>query len=137
MNAKEIYAGSLLLSESAMNLSFIRHNLIASNISNMDTPNYKAFDMIVSDEINKKIQAESAMETQRTHPDHFRGGGGQADEVNIRPLPPPEFSLRGDGNTVDIDRAMTSLAENTLLYNTAAQIIMKEFALLNTAIEGK
>jgi flagellar basal-body rod protein FlgB len=48
----------------------------------------------------------------------------------------PQFGLRGDGNTVDIDRSMADLAENNLLYNAAAQIIQQKFQALKSAILG-
>ena len=48
----------------------------------------------------------------------------------------PEFSVRGDGNTVDLDRTMGKLAENTLLYKTAAQLISRKFSGLKSAIRG-
>jgi flagellar basal-body rod protein FlgB len=58
------------------------------------------------------------------------------DKVKLRTAKPPELSLRGDGNTVDIDRTMGQLAENTLLYKTAVQLISKKFNGLKNVIRG-
>ena len=41
---------------------------------------------------------------------------------------------RLDGNTVDLDKEMTKLAENSLYYNVTAQIVSKKMRLLRTAI---
>jgi flagellar basal-body rod protein FlgB len=47
-----------------------------------------------------------------------------------------ELSLRGDGNTVDIDKQMGNMAENTLMYKAAAQMIHSKFQGLKSAIQG-
>ena len=56
--------------------------------------------------------------------------------MKLKAVKPPALSLRGDGNTVDIDRTMGKLAENTLLYNAAAQLISKKFKGLKNVIKG-
>jgi flagellar basal body rod protein FlgB len=58
------------------------------------------------------------------------------DNVKLKAADPPEFSLRGDGNTVNVDRTMGKLAENTILYKTAAQLISKKLTGLKNAIKG-
>jgi len=72
----------------------------------------------------------------RTHADHLPGRTPSSDQVRFKSAKAPDFSLRGDGNTVDIDRTMGNLAENTLLYNTAIQLIAKKFSGLKNAITG-
>jgi flagellar basal-body rod protein FlgB len=56
--------------------------------------------------------------------------------VKLKEMTPPAYSLRGDGNTVDIDRTMGKLAENTLMYRTTAQLISKKFKGLKNVING-
>ncbi|MCR4398803.1 MAG: flagellar biosynthesis protein FlgB, partial [Firmicutes bacterium] len=47
-------------------------------------------------------------------------------------------SQRNDRNNVDIDREMTLLAENTLLYNALARQLSQKISLLRTVItEGR
>jgi flagellar basal-body rod protein FlgB len=59
-----------------------------------------------------------------------------ADRVTLRPAAVPAFSLRADGNTVDIDRAMGDLAENTLKYKTSAQLLSAKLKSLRNVIQG-
>ncbi len=47
MESQGIYKGTLQLLERAMDLRSTKHNVVMSNIANMDTPNYKAFDVII------------------------------------------------------------------------------------------
>jgi flagellar basal-body rod protein FlgB len=46
------------------------------------------------------------------------------------------LSLRADGNTVDIDETMGKMAENTIKFKTAAQLISRKFRGLKNAIQG-
>ena len=41
---------------------------------------------------------------------------------------------RLDGNTVDLDKEMAKLSENSLYYNTAVQILSKKLGLIRTAV---
>jgi flagellar basal-body rod protein FlgB len=56
--------------------------------------------------------------------------------VKLKTAKAPDFSLRGDGNTVDIDRTMGDLSKNTLLYNAATQLISDKFKGLKNAMKG-
>jgi flagellar basal-body rod protein FlgB len=59
-----------------------------------------------------------------------------ADRVTFKNSPTPELSLRADGNTVDLDRAMGELSENTIKYKTSAQLISMKLNGLKNAIMG-
>ena len=60
----------------------------------------------------------------------------EADRVTLKNAPAPELSLRADGNTVDLDRAMGELSENTIKYKTSAQLIAMKLKSLKNAILG-
>jgi flagellar basal-body rod protein FlgB len=102
----------------------------------MDTPNFKAFDLVIEEALKKPPGASGHIKLRRTHADHLPRETQSMDTVKLKPLEAPEFSLRGDGNTVDLDKTMGDLAENTLLFETAAQIISKKFMGLKNVIKG-
>jgi flagellar basal-body rod protein FlgB len=62
--------------------------------------------------------------------------GSKADGVSVQIDDTQGLSLRGDGNTVDIDKQMGNMAENTLMYKAAAQMIYRKFQGLKSAIQG-
>ena len=89
----------------------LRHKAIASNISNVDTPGYKASD------ISFREQLEDFMKKQKLG----------SEPVS---LSPPKLVLnvdlsshqpRIDGNTVNIDQELSKLSQNTILHNTYLQ----------------
>lgn len=82
------------LNERALALRAYRHQLLASNIANADTPHYKAVDINVE-------EALRAGHTPSTVPLLYRT--------------PAQPSL--DGNTVEMDDERAKFAENTLMYH--------------------
>jgi len=134
--ADGIFNKTFSLLERSLNLRSLNLRVLASNIANMDTPNYKAFEINLAEEMARNQRSGANLPFVRTHANHLPGAPQSADSIQLQAARPPEFSLRGDGNTVDIDRTMGKLAENTLLYNAATQLISRKFKGLKSAIKG-
>ena len=136
MPTNGLFRDTISLLERSLNLRSLQHRVLASNIANMDTPNYKAVELAVAEEMSKKQGSASGIQLVQTQHGHLPLKHNPSDRIKLKTARPPEFSLRGDGNTVDLDRTMGRLAENTLLYKTAAQIISQKFSGLKKAIRG-
>ena len=137
MDIKTLFDGTIQLAEKAMDMRSRRHEVVLSNIANADTPNYKAFDLLVDEALAGGASKNSHIRMARTDPAHI--GGNDVIEstpksavVNIS----PQVSLRGDGNTVDMDREMSVLADNQLHYKATAQILSRKFARMRSIIQG-
>lgn len=136
MESQGLFNQTFSVLEKSMNLRSQKHNLLVSNIANMDTPNYKAFDIMVEEEMGK-TSGEAKLPMIRTQPAHIPlAGMAGPDAPEIRPVEKSRYDFHADGNTVDIDRTMFNLSENGLLYNASAQMISKKFQLLANAING-
>jgi len=131
-----IFDNTFSLLERSLDLRSLNHRVLASNIANMDTPNYKAFELVVAEEMQRDPESGAKIPFVRTHINHLPGKTEPSNQVRLKTARAPDFSLRGDGNTVDIERTMGKLAENTLLYNSAVQLIAKKFSGLRIAIKG-
>lgn len=136
MPTNGIFSDTISLLERSLNLRSLQHRVLASNIANMDTPNYKAVEISVAEEMSRNQDSVPGIQLVRTQTGHLPLKHNPADSVNLKVAKPPQFSLRGDGNTVDLDRTMGRLAENTLLYKTVAQLISQKFSGLKKAIRG-
>jgi len=138
METKGIFDGTIDLAEKALNMRARRHELLLSNIANADTPNYKAFDMLVDEALAKEApQKNGQVPLVRTDPGHLPAGGPS--EQALRPQAvhlSPQVTLRGDGNTVDMDREMSALTSNQLHYKASTQILAKKFARLRSIIQA-
>ena len=131
-----IFNNTFSLLERSLDLRSLNQRVLASNIANMDTPNYKAFELVVAEEMKRETESGAKIPFVRTHTNHLAGKTEPSNQVRFKTAKAPDFSLRGDGNTVDIERTMGNLAENTLLYNSAVQLINKKFSILKNAING-
>ena len=71
-----------------------------------------------------------------TNAGHFSEGVQDGGGIRTRFVEHEKLINKGDQNTVDLDRSMSNLAENNLLYNALAQTISEKFRMLKEAIRG-
>jgi len=131
-----LFEGAISALHKALNIGALQHKVLTSNIANLDTPNYKAFEVVMEDELKKNGGAGQAIKLIRTQPQHLAGRHPLSTQAKIKATDPPPFNLRADGNTVDLEKTMGKLAENTILYRAAAQMIKKKFQGLLNSIQG-
>lgn len=115
---KPIDISSQILAKS-MSLRLQRHAVIAGNIANADTPGYRPSQLSFEQELQGSVQKGRAQDVQK-----ITGRVEVADDG----LP------RLDGNTVNLDRQMSSLAENSIIYNATAEFLARKVKMLRHVI---
>ena len=100
-----------------------RHEILASNVANVETPGYRARDLEFKDALASAFEAGGDDETAPTISE-------------ARLIDRPSGSTRPDGNTVDIDMEMARLAYNRSSYTTYAEILARRLGGLRRAIDG-
>jgi flagellar basal-body rod protein FlgB len=110
----------------ALMLRSKRAEVLASNLANVDTPNYKAKDLDFQVALD---QATSTLRVglQGPHAAHFSAANGSLGSAELRYRIPHQPSL--DGNTVDAQIEKGKFAENAVRYSASLQF-------LNTRIAG-
>ena len=136
MENHPLFDRTVSLLSRVLDLRARNHKVIVSNIANADTPDYKAFRMHVDEALQQQPGAGGTLRMQTTCRSHLPAGRRDTIEARITKESTAPHSLRGDGNTVDPDRSMSRMAENSLLYNTAAQILNKKLQGLKAVIQG-
>ena len=136
MPTQSLFDGTIATLQKSLNVGSLRHKVLTSNIANIDTPNYKAFEVVMEDVRKHNSRLKGPIELVRTQPRHLSGRYSASNPIKIKTVDSSGNNFRADGNTVDLDRTMGKLAENTLLYRTAAQIIRMKFQGLKNAIQG-
>ncbi len=116
-----------------LNMRLIKHNLTASNIANAETPGYHAKKIDFEDALARALDIDDIRSMSTSDPEHFSVGGKRS---NVRPdiYDNPDGEVHNDGNTVDLEKEMSNLAENTIMYKAAMQLINKKMAALKYAI---
>lgn len=119
------------------NMRLLRQNITASNIANAETPGYKAQRVDFEEALSRALDHEGLGRQHVSDKDHFLIGQGAIGRVRADVYDNPEINLTNDGNTVDLEREMATLSENTILYRAALQLINKKLgALKYAATEG-
>jgi flagellar basal-body rod protein FlgB len=122
------------------NLRTYRQEVLASNIANADTPNYKARDIDFKAALEAATSGRSAFGMARTSARHLNGQAGQ-DFANApagaQLLYRTEYQANVDGNTVNMDVERGAFAENAVQLESALTFLREEFRRLQTAIQGQ
>ncbi|MFN4325842.1 MAG: flagellar basal body rod protein FlgB [Azonexus sp.] len=125
---------SLSVFRQALNLRIQRHQVLASNIANADTPHYKARDFNFETAMQHALagrQNGGEVTMARTQAGHLAGTGGSG---QARLLYRGETQSAVDGNTVDMDVERTQIAENAMQYQILTQLISDEFKGIRSAL---
>jgi flagellar basal-body rod protein FlgB len=109
-----------------------RLELLADNVANADTPNYKARDLDFRAAM-AGVARDGDLPLASTAGRHI---GGAADGGRATPLyrVPDQPSL--DGNTVDPQRENAAFAETAVRYQTSLTFLQARLASLRNAITG-
>jgi flagellar basal-body rod protein FlgB len=123
--------------QTALSLRAARQELLASNIANADTPNYKAKDIDFASALQGAMAGRSgSLSMATTSPRHIEGaaagGGLLAGQVKYRNVIQPS----ADGNTVDMDVERAQFADNALRYEASVKFVGDEFKDVLTALQG-
>lgn len=116
----------------AMNMRTQRHQVLASNIANADTPNYKARDFSFESAMQNALAGrDGGIALTRTAGGHIAGGSsGASAAIQFR----KETQSAVDGNTVDMDVERSQIAENALQYQIVAQLISEKIKGMRNAL---
>ena len=115
---------SATLLEKMLDVSSVKHKVIANNIANVNTPGYKKMDVSFADQLEKALNESSVNKFDALQP-----------KIVISKEDTSE-TVRNDGNNVDMDKEVSSLVKNTLSYNIYTQLLAKKFEGIKSAIES-
>jgi len=102
-------AGSL---ERYLDLLSTRQKLVASNIANIDTPGYRTKDIDFEFEFQSQLQGAPP-----------------------RVMEPTGLQINNDGNNVNLDRESRLLAENSMRFTVAENLLKTQLRMTRMAIE--
>lgn len=109
--------------QTALSLRSARQELLASNIANADTPNYKAKDIDFASALQGAMSGSTAkLPLTTTSVSHFSNGTGEnvmGAPVMYRTVLQPS----ADGNTVDMDVERAQFADNALRYEASVTFV--------------
>ena len=118
--------------DKAADAAWTRNEVLANNIANVDTPNYKREDVSFQAELQQALRDSRYVSLD----DKVHAANGRLSHVQPRFYKDHAgYSYRLDGNNVDIDTENVEMASNQLLYNGIVQSINDEFKNFKTVIK--
>ena len=105
-----------------LNVAALRHNVIAQNIANVNTPGYQTLEVSFEDALEQAGATGSDQPGASSAPQVILGTGGVE---------------RADGNNVDVDLEISRLQKNTLYFKVYTQVLAMQLAQFRSAISGR
>ena len=121
-----IYAReSYVALKKTLDAAVLRHQAIASNLANIETPNYKRIDISPDFEarLQKAVTSGDVSNIFRVRPQIEVDGTAVADALN--------------GNTVKMEDELLHLQRNTLTHTFALQVLGRSLNKIKSAITGR
>ncbi|MBX3743674.1 MAG: flagellar basal body rod protein FlgB [Verrucomicrobiae bacterium] len=116
---------NLVAAKRLMDVTVLRHEAIATNLANVETPGYRRMDVgpAFEQQLQKAVAARDV-----------------ASMKSIRPqlaVDATAVSRRRDGNTVDLESEMVRLNRNSIEYGVEAHFITSALLKMRHAITGR
>ena len=99
----------------------MRQSAISQNIANINTPGYKAQEVLFEDQLAKELERQQPSALGKSEP--------QFSSVQ-------NLKIRNDGNNVDLDREVGQMGKNALMTQTYLRMIGAEVQMMRDAMEG-
>ena len=114
-----------LAAKKMLDANVLRHEAIASNLANVETPNYKRLDVAPSFEsqLNQAVSSRDGSQISSLQPQ-------LAVDSTVN-------SGRSDGNTVQLESEMLRLNQNMVEHSLETRLISNALLKMRSAISGK
>lgn len=120
-----------------MDVSLLRRSVIADNIANSDTPNYKRNVLNFEAELGRALDSEKVkkLPAYLTHERHIPFDRVQ-DYREVKPRQVLDYltTAKNNGNNVDIEEESMAALQNQLAYDLMTRAVSNQFAQVNLVL---
>lgn len=117
-----IFDDNHMLMKKMLDIYAERHDVVANNIANVNTPGFKRSDLDFQSELNEAISENDDSE-------QLASLEGEVVKTNITPV-------RRDGNNVDLNKELAIMSENSILYKAYTQFLKSRLNKMREAMRG-
>ena len=134
------FARTIDLLHRAMDASSVRRQVIANNITNVDTRDFKRTIVNFESELKRALDSENkrpALELNMTHENHIPNFKERDyRDVQIRRVLDYASTYNNNGNNVDPEQEFMLATQNQMSYTLFAQAAAFEFSQINQVLRG-
>jgi len=120
----------------SLDAASLRQATIASNLANVETPNYQRKEVVFESQLRKALESEKITGVI-TNPKHIQIGRNDLKNVQPKAIVDQSRTKASGVNNVDVDQEMSSLAKNQLYYAFSAKLISIQFNRIKEAINER
>jgi len=134
------FGKTIAILQKGMDVSSLRRNVIANNIANADTPNFKRSTVNFEAQLKRALDAEktagTGLQPAITDPRHMA-----FDEPpqwqSVMPVRQLDYltASKNNGNNVDLEEELMSAQQNQMMYSLMAQAAANEFNQLGIVLK--
>jgi flagellar basal-body rod protein FlgB len=127
---------ALRFNQTALTLRAARQELIASNIANADTPNFKAKDIDFASALKGALAGTAPQLAMATTAAAHLVSDGEKSVMGAPVQYRKALQPSADGNTVDMDVELAQFADNALRYEASVKFVSDDIKQILSAIQG-
>lgn len=116
------------VTQRALDYHVERHNVLASNVANVDTPGFRPLELVRHEGGSTAFQ----LAMRRTHAAHL-GVGDETHPFRLESAEEGVVAPGNDGNAVSLEREMAKLGANELRFDGAVRMVRSQLGLLRYA----
>jgi len=121
--------------EQVLNFTQARHNVIAGNIANIDTPGYRARDLSPA---QFQAQLKDAVAASRSQAADPLAEAGEAGDNPFSAVADTAHTLvYHDDSNIDLEHEALELSKNQMQFNLALSLLTSQFHSLQAAISER
>ena len=120
----------------SLDAASLRQTTIASNLANVETPNYQRKEVVFESELQKALDSKE-IPGMVTNPKHIEIGKRDIQNVQPKVIVDKTRTKVSGVNNVDVDQEMSGLAKNQLYYAFSAKLVSIQFNRIKEAINER
>ena len=124
----------LSMLRSRMQWGQARQEVLAENVANADTPNYRARDIAAPD-FSRELSLVSSVGLERTDPNHIAGPAGGGGDSPFATDASARYEIRPRGNSVSHEDEMMKVGSNQMDYEAVTSMYTHSLGLIRIAID--
>lgn len=109
----------LNLIEQGIRAESMRQKAIASNVANLETPDYRRMDVQFSELLAKAMETGEEIDLDKVEPELYQ---------------PENTPVKANGNDVSLEAEVGQMVKNSLRHQTYIRILQKKYAQIDMAI---
>ena len=111
-----------------------QQKVISTNIANIDTVGFKTKELEFKDELKNK-QMELELKLNVTHSGHMKMEEIKSNK-NYKITETPGLIEQNDGNNINLDTQMSSMAQNSMMFSAIQSSIKKDSSWFKSIIDA-